>query len=346
MRQAVPLRRLAATIAIAAIGAGCNGTSAKILERIDAATPPGSNLRVDVFLVRSVSTCAVGTPCTARDSAQCFYLADDAGIPRISFDADSTLEFVPPGDPRIQTADRVACFRLTLDDALATSARQQMTELRSRVFQASGGDINLDIRWHEVAAIEAGFNRYYTGIFLRPSTLAAVGLSAVSRETDFVYALTGFGDPDTGLQPKMENCSGTNWFNQGVLGASTYTWMAQSDRCARPASYLATWMIQLYLAMRDLGDLADLYGSNYPACGQGDPDPTRWFPWVDDCTADPDAPACGQAGCPDPEAFYAHVLAKHWPRGRAYNANYCNDGRMDFDETGVDSGGVCDLIGR
>jgi hypothetical protein len=39
-------------------------------------------------------------------------------------------------------------------------------------------------------------------------------------------------------------------------------------------------------------------------------------------------------------------LEKHWPRGRGFDGNWCDDGRMDFDETGVDRGGVCDLIGR
>jgi len=45
------VRRFAAlAIAVAAAGAGCGGTSGKVLERTD--VPPGSNLRVDVFLVR------------------------------------------------------------------------------------------------------------------------------------------------------------------------------------------------------------------------------------------------------------------------------------------------------
>jgi hypothetical protein len=90
----------------------------------------------------------------------------------------------------------------------------------------------------------------------------------------------------------------------------------------------------------------NLYDRSYPACGQGDPDPTRWFPSVEDCTTDPDFGACGAATCPDRDAFYTHLLARHWRRGEPFNGNHCSDGRMDRNETGVDTGGVCDLIGR
>jgi hypothetical protein len=46
------------------------------------------------------------------------------------------------------------------------------------------------------------------------------------------------------------------------------------------------------------------------------------------------------------DAFYTHLLARHWRRGEPYNGNHCSDGRIDRDETGIDTGGVCDVIGR
>jgi hypothetical protein len=105
-----PRRGLAAAaVLLAAVAAsGCGGTSAKILERLDGAAPPVSNLRVDVFLLRSVSTCAIGKQCTDGDPSNCFYVADAAG-PRISFSTDG-LRFVRPGVGAFQTADRVQCF--------------------------------------------------------------------------------------------------------------------------------------------------------------------------------------------------------------------------------------------
>ena len=107
---------------------------------------------------------------------------------------------------------------------------------------------------------------------------------------------------------------------------------------------MGTFLIQAYFAMRDLARVTT--PRDYPACGRGDPDPRQWFPGPEDCTTDPDAPACGLTNCPDEGEFFAHIVSAHWPRTAPYNGNYCADGRMDYDETGIDSGGVCDLIGR
>lgn len=320
---------------------GCGGTSAKVLERVDGAVPPGSNPRVDVFLLRSVSTCATGRACTAGDASQCFYLADSAGL-RTSFSTDG-LRFVRPGDPLTQTADRVGCFKLVLDDDAAASARERMTDLRSSVFQSSGGNVDLDLHIHEVASLDAEFIRFDSSPFLPPSSLETFGRAMISRDTDFVFVLSGYRDPETGLQPKLEYCAGTNWLAQGVLGASPYSWIALTDRCMRPDALLATFLIQAFFGMRDIAGVTN--PRDYPACGHGNSDPRLWFPRVDDCTYDPDAPACGQSSCPDSLAFFQHVLSAHWPRTVPYNGNYCADGRMDYDETGVDSGGICDLIG-
>src|SRR4029077_19468160 len=85
---AIRAARLAPALLVATgLGAiGCGGTRATVLEAIDAGAPPSANLRVDAFLIRAVSTCAVGSPCAA-DAAQCFSLADTTG-PRASFAID------------------------------------------------------------------------------------------------------------------------------------------------------------------------------------------------------------------------------------------------------------------
>ena len=169
----------------------------------------------------------------------------------------------------------------------------------------------------------------------------------VTRETDFVYAVTGSGDPESGLSPKIDSCSGTNSLSGGI-GGSAYTWMAISAACDQDASLVFTCLVQLYFGLRDVMQVPDLYDydRSYSACGQGDADPTRWFPYAADCTTDPDFMACGAATCANRDAFYTHLLAHHWRRGAPFNGNHCSDGRMDRDETGIDTGGVCDLIGR
>jgi hypothetical protein len=332
---------------LAAGGLACGGSAGKILERLDGSTPPSSNPRVDVFLVRSVSTCAVGPACASPDRDQCFHVADGSGA-RVPFDPVA-VRFVPPGDPAAMggAGQQVQCFRLVLDDGGVAAVGEATRGLRTRVFQDSGGDINLDVRLHEVPAVETAAVSVFTGgMFLEPAALAGAATPLVTRETDFVFAVTGAGDPASGLSPRIDSCSGTNWLAKGVIGASAYSWMVSSASCGQEASFLFAWIVQLYFGLRDVMQAPDLYDRDYPACGQGDPDPTRWFPFVEDCTTDPDYAGCGAATCADRDAFYRHMLVRHWRRGEPFNGNHCSDGRMDRDEAGVDTGGVCDQIGR
>jgi hypothetical protein len=329
-----------------ATGLACTGSSAKILERLDGGTPPGSTVRVDVFLVRAASSCAVGPACTSPDKDQCFHVADGNGA-RVEFDP-ATLRFVPPGDPATMggAGQQVQCFRLILDDGGVTAMGEALSALRTRVFQDSGGDINLDVRLHEVPAIDAGFSPFGTGLFLEPAAIAGTALPSVTRETDFVYAVTGAADPESGSSVRIDSCSGTNWISKAVIGGSAYTWMALSPTCDQDTSLIFSWLVQLYFGLRDVMQAPDIYSRDYPACGEGDPDTTRWFPYPTDCMTDPDFTGCGAAACANRDAFYTHLLARHWKRGEPFNGNHCSDGRMDRDETGVDTGGVCDLIGR
>ena len=335
-------------IAVAVIwGPACTGSSAKILERVDGATPPSSNVRVDLFLVRSVSSCAVGPACASADPDQCFYVTDRAGG-RVLFEP-AGLRLVPPGDPATMggAGDQVQCFRMVMDDAGVAAVGDAARAFRTRVFQDSGGDINLDIRTHEIAAIEGGLSRFVSGLlFLEPDALADVALPQVTRETDLVYAITGTGDPESGLAPRIGSCSGTNWLSQGVLGASSYSWVASGGSCNLDTSFIFTGIVQLFFGLRDVMQAPDIYDRDYPACGQGDADTTRWFPYAEDCTTDPDYVGCGAASCTDRNGFYTHLLSRHWRRGEPFNGNHCSDGRMDRDETGIDTGGACDLIGR
>jgi hypothetical protein len=330
-------------VLLAAAGGGCGGTSAKVLESIDPATPPGSNLRLDVLLVRSLSTCAVGYPCALADTSQCYTVSDGAGG-RVAFDP-ATVQLLSSSDAQGATAPQVQCFQLTLDDADVASGNDLISGLRTSVFQLTGGDINLDVHTHDLAPVDVSFTSFSAGLFLEPSALEPAGLGDVTRDTDFVFALTGTRDPVTGASQQMSPCSGTNWIDQGPFGGSTFTWVALSDACARSTVFMYAWVAQLYFGLRDVTRPADVMIGTSAACGRGDPDPTRWFPFVDACTTDPDATTCGAPTCPDADAFLSHVLSVHWKRGSFFNGNYCADGRLDYDETGVDTGGRCDLIG-
>lgn len=330
----------------ASLLAACGTSSGTVLERRPESEPPGSNLRVDVFVVGEVRSCAVGSACEANDPQECFYLADDSG-PQVTF-SPLELEFVPPDDPRVAEAAQAECFRLVLGDGSAELVAEAVATLRDDVYRLSNGEINLDPRVHELETIQAGFKRWEneTGLFLEPSALGASSLSLMSRETDFTYAVSGSADPDTGYVPKVDHCAGTNWEAQGGLGGVTYTWF--SEECADAERFVRHLLHQIHFGLRDVNRFEDAYARDYPPCGEGDGDPTAWFPRGDDCGIDPDSPTCGLDDCGDGdgEAFPAHVLQAHWPEGRTFVGNHCDNGEQDWDETAVDQGGVCDLIGR
>jgi hypothetical protein len=335
----------AALLAVAvAAAASCGDTSGKVLARIDPAMPPGSNVRLDVLVVRALSTCVIGNPCTSSDPSQCYYVTDSSGA-RTTYDPGS-YELVAPSDARVASAAQSRCLTLTIDDTQAAAASDLMTGLRTRVFQLTGGDINIELHTHDIAAVDAPFVRFSPGPFLEPPAIEPVGLADVTRDTDFVFVLTGYRDAASGLAPKLDPCDGTNWIAQGSFGGSTFTWLTLNDACGNASGVMRAWLVQLYFGLRDVTGFGNTATGSFPACGQGGPDPTAWFPWVDDCTTDPDVASCGASSCPDYDAFDSHILSAHWTRGRAFNGNYCNDGRMDFDETGVDSGGKCDLLGH
>jgi hypothetical protein len=231
-------------------------------------------------------------------------------------------------------------------DADVAKASDLISQLRTRVFQLTSGDINLDIHTHDLAPVNAAFESFSSGLFLQPPALEPAGLADVTRDTDFVFAFTGVSDPASGLVPQMDPCGGTNWLAQGSFGGSTFTWVALNDTCGTLPMATYHFLAQFYFGLRDVTQPAGVTIGSSGRCGQGGSDPTSWFPFVDDCTNDPDVTTCGARSCPDTDAFCAHVLATHWKRGGFFNGNYCADGRMDYDETGVDTGGKCDLIGQ
>lgn len=323
---------------------GCGESSGPVLTRVDERVPPRWRLRADFFIVQDVRSCAAGRPCSANDPNQCFSLTNPAGD-TLLFEPDG-LEFLPAGDERIALAPQNACFRLVLDAPTVASIHEAAGDFRSTVFRLSQGQIDLDLRIHELPAIPAGFKRWENGfgIFLEPYALEPEGLPRVHRDTDYVFAVTGESDPDLGYLPSIGPCAGTNWQEQGGFAGTAYTWFSAS--CASSDRFMRHFLIQSYFALRDVMSFDDLYPNRYPACGSGDPNPERWFPRLDDCAVDPDASSCGDAQCVSGEAFLTHIFDAHWPADRAVVGNHCRNLRQDFDETGIDQGGVCDRLGR
>jgi len=321
----------------------CENNAGPVLERIAPSVSSEFTQRVDVFLVTDVSSCAVGRVCASQDPDRCFYVRKPGAVD-VLFEPVG-LDFLAPGDPRIAGAEQSACFRLLFDPPARESSRQAFADLRARIFAASEGKVELELRFHELGPITAGFKRWERGssLFLQPSALEAQGLPLASAKTDYSFAVTGESVPELGSLPKIDICGGTNWQAQGGFAGTAYTWL--SSGCASGSFLLWHFMTQSYFALRDVTGFADLYPNGYPDCGHGVSTTRSWFPMPSDCARDPDAASCGSSNCSD-AAFAAHVFAAHWPSAPGLTGNHCRNQRLDEDETAPDSGGVCDRLGQ
>ncbi|HEX6277178.1 MAG TPA: hypothetical protein VFZ53_29255 [Polyangiaceae bacterium] len=347
LRSSFVAASLAASAAVA-----CGETSGSVLERIPESgsqdsglpTPPDSNLDVDVVIVRNIESCAVGEPC--RDDPDmwgddvCFDFVFDDGS-RTSFQA-SSLDFVAPNDERC--TEQSQRFDLRIDEQTEARTIQAFEELKTRIYQLSNQEILLDLHFHVLPSLASGFisidNEWR---FYLPTSALVSSTSSLSRETDFTFAVTGFRDDERNLEPRIERCAGTiGDLGQSFAGAG-YTWLTTG--CNNYHTLVRHWMFQVGVARRDANGFSNVY-DYYPHCGQADADPKRWFPDPNDCSVDPDAPTCDDNHCEgSDDEFVAHVLQAHWP-GPSFVGNRCDNGQEDFDETGVDQGGVCDELGR
>ena len=352
------------TIGYAVLGVGtllaftaCGETSGSVLERIPeyqevdaggSSTPPGTDMDVDVFVVRDVESCAVGEPCRPNDpdthgDENCFMLELDDGT-RLGFRSES-LDFVSRDDDRVRQAQQAQCFDLVFGDDERTKLADNLTELTNRVYEFSDGEILLDINVHEIASLTAEFEPFENewGIFLPPKALEA-HVRSLSRDTDFIFSVTGSRDPMAGITPQVDRCAGTvHDIERGLVGAP-YTWL--SDKCNGENALLRNWMIQVDVALSDVNGFNDAYDGQYPRCGEAQEDPTHWWPNPDECSVDPDAPTCRQDCEGTDDDYVRHVLTAHWPRSRSFVGNHCSNGRTDHGETDVDVGGACDAFDR
>jgi len=345
--------------ALLVLGA-CGETSGSVLELVpdtapDGRGPPGSEPRIDVFIVREVDTCAVGEPCRQDDPDTSYgdCIEIDEGDRTTGFRADSVV-FLSPNDPYLQQADHVSCFSLVIDDDEMVDIEDDFTDrFVNTLFDLSNGEIFANVVVHPILRIEGGLERYETesGIFLSPQSLD-MAPSLASRDTDFTYAVTGARDPYTGAEPHNEHCVGTVQDIRGGLAGSGYTWL--TTECNREELLLRAFIHQVGVYLPDVNNFDDYYTDgadgehNYPDCHDPTPSPTEWWPSPNDCDDDPDFEDCGRNDCDDWD-FARHVLTDHWPRRSPYVGNHCANGREDRqlgEIGGADTGGVCDELGR
>jgi hypothetical protein len=338
---------------LALVALACGESSGAVLEGVpengrgsdSTDGPPETHLRMDVFFILDVESCAVGEPCDRNDDpdsrdGECFRFEDQYGT-EIDFRGD-TVEFLAPDDPRV--TENAFCFHLGMDDEDVGSLTENLDELRNRIYSLSDYEIVLDWVPHPITTMTTAFADYENewGIFLEAAALRPFA-SALSRETDFVMAVSGRRDLTTGLAPVLEHCAGTIRDLEFGLAGAPYSWL--TTECDRQNTLLRHWMFQIGVALRDANRFNDRYDHDYPPCGEEDEDPEDWWPSPDECSVDPDAPTCEDNRCEGTDDdFVGHVLTDHWPRGREFVGNHCRNGRLDFDETDIDVGGACALL--
>jgi hypothetical protein len=101
------------------------------------------------------------------------------------------------------------------------------------------------------------------------------------------------------------------------------------------------WLHQVSFAYHRVSGFDDLYDGAFPGCGQGDPDPKKWFPDSHECNLDPDFESCGQSTCGSNDLVNSHILSVHWDPAFRFFGNHCKNGVQDFEETAIDIGPNC-----
>ncbi|MBI4385618.1 hypothetical protein HY573_02205, partial [Candidatus Parcubacteria bacterium] len=264
-------------------------------------------------------------------------------------------------------------FNLQLSQAEVDQLRAEINVFRAKVLEWSQNKLDLDIQIVEVANGEGVSYAFFdSGLWQAPGDVHEAILSQYARTDDFVFVVTGVKDPSRGIYYDAPLCDGAlaSTWNYGI----PYDWIPMGKSAIGCANHL-TWV---HGFLHELGDVLNrisvppspftVYGANnYEYFGQrlscgtnfsGRP----YFPDADVAPLDPDFSACpayndnwsgycasvvaqGFDGEECNRQWDRHVLGTHFSSTYTIIGNSCRNGRQDFDETGVDSGGSCAVYG-
>jgi len=321
-----------------------------------------SPVQVDFFIISQLNTCIVGNPAV---SANRFTVFNADGTVFKSFELDNVLTSLRPSDPKISQYVQNACLSLSLSPTEQTRIKENV----ERVFQNvknrhTLGAFDITVRTITLGSVEANLSRW-GGFWLASWDLQPLVSSHLSKQTDFVIATHGMNEYSDGKYGKYINppaCGGTFGADIGVGGAG-YSWVPQTKpgnwyECSTYGVYINEWLHQLEWAIPNLMGLNDIYVDDatgqrtYPPCGTYDPDTYKWFPGNYDLASehgsgDPDSPWCGTGQHPGADPGSAHLFLSHFDfsmqhySSPVFNGNHCADGKQNFSETAVDTGGNC-----
>jgi hypothetical protein len=301
-----------------------------------------NKLRAAVFLPRRVSTCLIGDSCSQNDGS-CLGLYDDQGALLHGF-TRSSLQAVRSTDPRLETAANKQCVSFVFTDTELSEVRAQLELYRTNVLTWTAGDVELTLSEIELDSIDVGLTGYGDSLWIAPWDFEAVAISRLDFVPDFNFVIQPMRDPDQRLHILPAACGLSFAQDWGIAGAG-FSWLPKTgatfwQECLSAQSIAHEWLHQVEGAYTGISGFVSDYPSDeqLPACGTSGLDPKRWFPSTHSCAIDPDYHLCGGSCEFDVEE---HVLRAHWDPSLDFIANHCRDGRQDFNETGVDSGGHC-----
>lgn len=326
-----------------------------------------SKAKFQVFILNPVRVCLAGNDfssgnvCYGEKCSDCSCLWED-------FDPPAPMTGIPPeriNDPEYAGYAYHTCLNITLSEQEVAEIKEDMQLVSEKVYKWSEGALELEMSFTELAFDHTGFTApdFVFGPFEVDDELLN---PYVGVDTDFVYVVTGVYDREQ--QKNLAYWCGGSYGEMSIHGAS-YSYIQFNDICNSVLiggeqvyePLIHEWYHNLDWALLRINKVWDIYEGmapdwatwerkNWPACGSGG-DPKQWFPSIDYCEWDPDwidctnttsAGMCPHAGEVDGQmSWYEHVIREHYPGAIQYIGNFCRDGRQDFGETGVDSGGAC-----
>ena len=321
-----------------------------------------------VFILSPVTVCIAGNEfisgsvCRGNQCGDCECSTQD-------FDPPVPIVSIRPNQldqPPYNTYRYRECFDITLTEDEISDIRADMALVASKASEWTEGALNLTMDIQVLPLVSTSFAapEFVFGPFEVDDELLN---PYITRDTDFIYVVTGVYDRTQGVN--LAYLCGGSYGEMGIHGANfssiQYNDICNSVTIAGQTVYeplIHEWMHSLDWALYNVNGVKDIYEgkavnwanwdhATWPACKGGAMNTYAWFPSVDYCEWDPDwmdcnnqqsAGACLHAGEVNSlPSWYEHVLSEHYPRSIAFIGNACRNGKQDWGESGIDSGGVC-----
>jgi hypothetical protein len=349
-------------------------------DRGPVSNPVPSTVVIDAFIVTQQDICIAGSAPGASDEKLTIWVnnppsSNDNKTAHQSWKVDHGLSLPKVVKASEEAAVRaiypvVECFSFGFRPEEVDYARDELEKFADNIENWSRGALVPDLQVTELSG-EILLERSGGALWLSPTVLASAAHPYVSSETDFAFGFTSVHDLNTGYYYDIPAC-GFGMGADGGLWGSGYAWLPNSrnpghwfGNCLDAPTITSEWGHQFRCAIRcvmqfDGGEAfnTDNPVGTWPACGAGPSNSFTYYPSHYDYHSDPKGPWCDwpvtvppPAGSlpehPGKEPQLAADLLWHFDADLSayqlsfFTGNHCNDGRQDFGESGVDTGGNC-----